>query len=148
LTWSYSRHISVVHLVHWLIHLLHELISTRDAHLWELLAAILWLGCSVHLQLLIHEVWIHEHLLVWERHLIWHHHATRKLVHLTHVQIHGRRHALRSWHLDRISWSFVIHVLTLGVLSQFSFTMGIGAFTFVFAIAVYNKIKCLKIVFL
>lgn len=124
LSWVYSWHISVMHLVHWLLHLLHELIASRN-HLWELLASILRLRSSIHLQLLVHEVWIHKHLLIWEWHLIWHHHVSWELIHLTHIQIHWWGHALRSWHLDRISWSFVIHIFALGILSQFSLTMGV-----------------------
>jgi hypothetical protein len=124
-------------MVHWLIHL-HEL-STRHPHLRELLVAvavtvavaitILGLRCRVVLEhLLIEKVWVHEHLLVWESHLIRHHHAIWELVHLTHLIHDWRRlwHATRCRHISVVAIrSLVIQILSLSVLSQFSLTVSV-----------------------
>lgn len=91
---------------------------------------------------------IHKHLLIGETHLVLHHHIRRKLIHLVHTKIHWCGYTLRSLHLDRISWSFVIHVLTLNILSEFGLSMSIRAFTFVFTVAIYNKIKMKQNIFL
>ena len=116
-------------MVHWLVHL-HEL-PVRH-HLRELLVpiAVLRLRCCVVLEhLLIEEIRVHgEHLLVWESHLIWHHHTILELIHLAHL--HHRswlRHPRRGWwHACVVSTSsFVIHILFLSVLSQLCLTMGV-----------------------
>ena len=116
-------------MVHWLVHL-HELPVWH--HLRELLVpvAVLGLRCCVVLEhLLIEEVRVHgEHLLVWKSHLIWHHHTIWELIHLAHLHHRSRlRHSRRGWGHVRVftTSSFVIHILSLSVLSQLCLTMGV-----------------------
>lgn len=133
----HSTHVTVLHMVHWLIHL-HKLVASWD-YLRKLLISILRLRSSIILpHLLIQEIWIHKHLLAWECHLIRHHHISRKLVHLIHINIHRWRHALGSWHLSSVIsiGSFIIQIFPLGVLSKLSFAMCIRTFPLIFTMTI------------
>jgi hypothetical protein len=127
----------VHHVLEWLLHL-HELIASH--HSWRELSLHILVSLSsrrigrehdLHV-----DVWVHVHSLPWESHLGGHHHATRELVHASHV------HAHRRWHTLWLRRHVIVHFLgrtttPIFVLSKLSFAMGVRAFVLIFTVAVY-----------
>ena len=133
----HSTHVTVLYMVHRLIHL-HKLITSRN-YLGKLLICILRLRSSIILpHLLIQKIWIHKHLLAWKSHLIWHHHICMKLVHLTHINIHWWGHTLGNWHLSTIisNVSFITIIFALSILSKLSFTVCVRTFIPIFTMTI------------